>query len=199
MKNELSLVKLELDGKFNQQVLMLKEAFRNLIRGINSREVHGLSEAERQELYCDFISPVERNMESCITAAKAWIEVGDPWVNETDVWNVRKIWENRNKQLQIHWERLKKVLYEVNDQREMRLDDSTKMMLGWLEKEYRNPPGYWKDPTVIIKTIEGTSAQIQISYYVDNIRLEHDGRPHRVRNEISRMVLEKLVEISPAI
>ena len=59
-KNELSLAKLELDGKFNQQVLALKESLRNLIRGINSREVHGLNEAERQELYCDFISPVER-------------------------------------------------------------------------------------------------------------------------------------------
>jgi MscS family membrane protein len=197
-KNELSLVKLEQDGKFNKQVLELKESLRNLIRGINSREVHGLSEGERQELYCDFISPVERNMEASIAAAKAWMEVGDPWVNDSDVWKQRMNWESRNEQLLIHWNRLKKVLYEVNDRREMRLDDSTKMMLGWLEKEYKSPPGYWKDPTVLIKALNGTSAQLQISYYVDNIRLEHDGRPHRVRNEISRMVQEKLVEISEA-
>jgi MscS family membrane protein len=196
-KNEQSLVKLDLDGKYNQQVLLLKEAFRNLIRGINSREVHGISEAERQQLYCDFISPIEHNIDACIIAANAWMEVGDPWVNESDVWNVRKIWKDRNNQLQIHWERLKKVLYETNDQREMRLDDSTKTMLDWLEKEYRNPPGYWKDPKVIIKDLTGTSVVMQISYYVDNIRLEHDGRPHRVRNEISRMVLEKLAKNNP--
>jgi MscS family membrane protein len=193
-KNERSLLKLELDGKFNQQVLSLKESLRNLIRGINSREVHGLSEAERQELYCDFISPVERNIEATISAAKGWMEVGDPWVNEADVWNQRKNWQNRNDQLSLQWERLKKVLYEVNDRREMRLDDSTKGMLNWLEKEYKNPPGYWKNPTVTIQTLDGTSALMQISYYVDNIRLEHDGRPLRVRNEISRMVQERLVE-----
>jgi MscS family membrane protein len=197
-KNELSLTKLDLDGKFNQQVLSLKESLRNLIRGINSREVHGLSESERQELYCDFVSPVERNMETAVSAAKAWMEVPDPWVNEADVWNQRKIWGLRNDQLIIQWERLKKVLYEVNDRREMRLDDSTKMMLTWLEKEYKTPPGYWKNPTVAIKTLNETSTQLQISYYVDNIRLEHDGRPHRVRNEISRMVQEKLVETSGA-
>jgi MscS family membrane protein len=197
-KNELSLAKLDLDGKFNQQVLLLKESLRNLIRGINSREVHGLNEAERQELYCDFISPVERNMEASISAANAWMAEGDPWVKEADVWNQRKVWGMRNEQLLIQWERLKKVLYEVNDRREMRLDDSTKMMLSWLEKEYKNPPGYWKNPTVAIKTLNGTSTQLQIGYYVDNIRLEHDGRPHRVRNEISRMVQEKLVEITTA-
>jgi hypothetical protein len=67
-----------------------------------------------------------------------------------------------------------------------------------LEKEYKTPPGYWKNPTVAIKTLNETSTQLQISYYVDNIRLEHDGRPHRVRNEISRMVQEKLVETSGA-
>ncbi len=122
------------------------------------------------------------------------MEESDPWVNESDVWYVRKIWENRNNQLQIHWDRLKKVLYEVDDQREMRLDDSTKLMLGWFEKEYRTPPGYWKNPTVIIKALTGSSTQMELSYYVDNIRLEHDGRPHRVRNEISRMVMEYLVE-----
>jgi MscS family membrane protein len=195
-KNEKSLSKLELDGKFNQQVLLLKESLRNLIRGINSREVHGLSEAERQELYCDFISPVERNMEAAVLAAKEWMEVEDPWVNEADIWNQRKIWSYRNDQLIFHWDRLKKVLYEVNDRREMRLDDSTKMMLTWLEKEYKNPPGYWKNPTVVIKTLNGSTTLLQVSYYVDNIRLEHDGRPHRVRNEISRLVQEKLVEMS---
>ncbi|NTV36504.1 MAG: mechanosensitive ion channel family protein [Anaerolineaceae bacterium] len=196
-KNERSLLKLDLDGKFNQQVWDLKESLRNLIRGINSREVHGLSESERQELYCDYISPVERNIEASIQAAKAWLEVADPWVNDTDVWNQRKVWEKRNEQLQIQWDRLKKVLYDGSDQREMRLDDSTKVMLEWVEKEYKIPPGYWKDPTVVIKKLDGAAAQLQVSYYVDNIRLEHDGRPKRVRNEISRMIQERLVENKP--
>jgi hypothetical protein len=63
-----------------------------------------------------------------------------------------------------------------------------------VEKEYKIPPEYWKDPIVIVKELEESSTHLQISYYVDNIRLEHDGRPRRVRNEISRMVQEKLVE-----
>jgi MscS family membrane protein len=193
-KNERSLVKLGLDGEFNQQVLVLKESLRNLIRGINSREAHGLSEAERQELYCDYISPVDLDIEATLNAAKAWMEVGDPWVNDTDFWNQRKNWEKRNEELVTHWERLKKELYDQDGRRETRLDDSAKAMLEWVEKEYKIPPGYWKNPSVVIKSLNEQTTLMRVSYYVDNIRLEHDGRPNRVRNEISRMIQEKIAE-----
>ena len=107
-KNEKSLVKLELEGQFNTQVLALKESLRNLIRGIKIHEVEGVSEIERQELFCNFISPAEQDVEATLTHARAWIESHDPWVNDTDYWSQRKVWEKRNEQFLLQWERLKR-------------------------------------------------------------------------------------------
>ena len=108
-KNEQSIEKLELEGQLNAQIVMLKEALRNLIRGINAREVQGLTEGERQELYCNFLSPAEENIQTTLSSAKAWFEARDPWLNDTDYWQQRKLWEGRNEQLLLNWERLKKT------------------------------------------------------------------------------------------
>ncbi len=180
------------------EVWSLKDALRNLIRGIDAREGQGLSQAERQELYCNFVSPVDNAVEAAASLAKNWSEARDAWVNDVDFWSQRKLWERRNEQLELQWERLKKTLYETDDRRETRLDDHTKQMLEWLEREYKVPPGYWKNPNVAVKSLEGTfdgnMIQLQLSYYVDNIRLEHDSRPQRVRTELNRLIHEKLVE-----
>ncbi len=193
-KNEKVLVKLELEGQFNVQVLALKESLRNLIRGINTHEIEGVSEIERQELYCNFVSPAERDVESTLAHSRAWFEASDPWLNDTDFWNQRKVWEKRNEQLVLHWDRLKKVIYQPDESSELRLDDATKLMLEWLEKEYKIPPGYWKNPSVVVKELESTNLRLRLSYYVDNIRLEHDSRPQRVRAELSRLIHEKMME-----
>jgi hypothetical protein len=50
-------------------------------------------------------------------------------------------------------------------------------MIDWLDKEYKNVPGYWKYPVVAVKDIDHTNSQLELWYYVDNIRLEHDSRP----------------------
>jgi len=193
-KNERSLVRLELDGILNAQILDLKEALRNLMRAMRIRETNGLSKAEHQELYCGYISPTERAITATAERAKNWAEIRDPWENETDFWHQRKMWENRNEQLFLQWERLKKTITESDDLKSSRLDDCAKLMLEWLEKEYKVPPGYWKNPSVTVKSLDGSSIRLELCYYVDNIRLEHDGRPDRVRTEISRIIHEKMVE-----
>jgi MscS family membrane protein len=194
-KNEQSIGKLALEGQFNSQILMVKEALRNLIRGINTREVQGLTEGERQELYCNFISPAEMNVQNTLSSSRAWLEAVDPWLNDTDHWQQRKLWESRNEQLLLNWERLKKNLYAVDDRNEMRLDDTTKVLIVWLEKEYKVPPGYWKDPTITIKDLDSDSIHLQLCYYLDNIRLEHDSRPHRVQTELNRIIHETMKDI----
>ena len=195
-KNERTLAKLELEGQLNNQILVFKESLRNLIRGINARELHGLSDAERQELYCNFVSPAERDMEATFVLARTWYEARDAWLNDTDFWNQRKLWEKRNEQFRLHWERLKKSIYEVDSRLETRLDDITKLFLEWLEKEYKVPPGYWKNPSVAVSALEGAKSHMQIGYYVDNIRLEHDSRPRRVRTELNRVIREKMLDCS---
>ena len=194
-KNEGALEKLALEGQFNARLADLMEALRNLYRGIHAREGSGLSQAERQELYCNFISPVDAAVQTTAQAGQAWSEARDPWASDEDYWVQRKLWAGRNEQLALHWERLKKSLYQTDDRRETRLDDSVTLMLDWIEKEYRLAPGYWKNPGVVIKALDSAdsyAALLQLCYYVDNIRLERDGRAARVRTELSRMIREEL-------
>lgn len=194
-KNEKNLIKLEAEGNLNNAILEFKEALRELIRGITAREVKGLSEGERQEIYCNFISPAENGMSVVIHLTRTWVEIQDAWLNSNDFWSQRKMWDNRMEQLQLKWERLKKIIYSKDDRNEMRLDDFTINLLEWIEKEYKLPPGYWKNPMATIKRMEKEIVVLQLSYYVDNIRLEHDTRARRVQTEISRMILEKMKAI----
>lgn len=194
-KNEAALDKLALEGQFNTRLAALMESLRGLYRGINAREGSGLSQAERQELYCNFISPVDSAVEATAQAGRDWSETRDPWASDEDYWIQRKVWVGRNEQLALHWDRLKKALYQADDRRETRLDDGVTLMLDWIEKEYRLTPGYWKNPGVVIKALDSSdsyAALLQLCYYVDNIRLEHDGRAARARTELSRMIREEL-------
>lgn len=191
-KNEAVVDKLALEGQFNARLAALMEALRGLYRGINAREGQGLSQAERQELYCNFVSPVDQAVQATAQAGRLWSEARDPWASDEDYWVQRRVWVERNEQLALHWERLKKTLYQADDRRETRLDDGVKLMLDWIEKEYKLLPGYWKNPSVVVKSLEGATALVQLCYYVDHIRLEHDGRAARVRTELSRMIQDEM-------
>ena len=193
-RNERTLPRLEKEGELNRQLKALEDSLRDLIRGIKQREVKGLSEAERQEIYCNFISPAESNVETVAKLADEWSEAQDGWLDHSDYWKVRKLWDLRNELLKDHWAQVKKAIYNPDDRTEMRLDDIAGEMINWINREYKIVPGPWKDPAVTVKAFEGSSAALQLWYYVDNIRLEHDNRPRRVRTEISRMIHEKLVE-----
>lgn len=191
-KNEHAIEKLTLEGYLNEQIIKMMEILRDLLRGINLREGQGLNNAERQEIYCNFVSPADNAVASTLANAQAWANAQDPWLDDTDYWNQRKVWDKRNEQLRLHWERLKKTIYQEDDRHETRLDDGVKAMLDWLVREYKVPPGSWKNPAVAIKALEGTTTQLQLCFYVDHIRLEHDTRAQRVRTELGRQIQEKL-------
>ena len=58
----------------------------------------------------------------------------------------------------------------------------------------RSVPGYWKNPAVEIKSVNAQSALVLLHYYVDNIRLEKDGRPRRVRTELNRIIRDQFLQ-----
>jgi MscS family membrane protein len=193
-RNEQCLPRLDLEGQLNHQLDLYKESLRNLIRGIKTKELKGLTNAERQELYCNYVSPSDNDVENILKLSKVWSETKDGWLNDTDFWNLRKVWQERNEQLELHWNSLKKMIQTPDDRNEMRLDNLTAGLIEWLHKEYKIVPGYWKDPVISIKELTDHGANIEIYYYVDNIRLEKDGRPRRVRSELNRIIREKFIQ-----
>jgi len=191
--NEDSIARLELEGRLNQQLDTTKESLRNLIRAIREREVRGLNEMERQELVCNYVSPCDKNIEGSMDLVTQWSQTKDGWLNHTDYWNLRKVWEGRNELLRVHWQSLKKAIQSPNDRLDTRLDDMVVKFINWIDDDYKIVPGYWKDPVVEIQAITADSASILLHYYVDNIRLEKDGRPRRVRSELNRITRDRFL------
>ncbi|MHC1781781.1 MAG: mechanosensitive ion channel family protein [Anaerolineaceae bacterium] len=187
-RNEGAIPKLELEGRLNARLGALEEEIRNLIRGIKVREVNGLSESERQEIFCNFISPTEEKLTEVISLSGQWCDIPDPWLDHTDHWNLHRLWEKRNRMLLDAWERVKKMIYHPDDLTEMRLDDIAAGILEWLRRDYKIIPTYWKNPVATLKDFDGSTARLELSYYVDNIRLEHDERASRVKSELNHQV-----------
>jgi len=62
----------------------------------------------------------------------------------------------------------------------------------WLRTEYRILPEAWKNPKVTFRSFDGDMTVLNLWFYVDNIRLERDGRLQRVRTDIARRIREEL-------
>ena len=77
-------------------------------------------------------------------------------------------------------------MIKPDDPTEMRLDDMALALVKWLRTEYRILPEAWKNPKVTFKSFDGDTTILQLWFYVDNIRLERDGRLQRVRTDIAR-------------
>ncbi len=193
-QNEKTIPRLQMEGKQNEELSTLKEKLRELIRGIKNLEKQGLTEMERQELYCKFVAPISDSVSTLSEYSLNYAEAPDGWLTAEDFWNLKKIWQLRVDKLQTHWQQIKKAIQTPDDRTEMRLDDICSEMITWLEKEFKIVPGYWKDPVVTIKEFDHDQSHLQLWFYVDNIRLERDGRARRVRTEISRIIREKMVE-----
>lgn len=194
-RNEKGVVRLQKEALMNAALTTLQEGCRNLIRGIRAREDRGLTETEKQEIFCQYIAPVDEQIQHTLEASQTWAEEGDPWLDDRDTWKLRKTWEEKNLELRNMWERVKKAIHHPNDRSEMRLDDIVRDMLVWIQEEFKILPAFWKNPAVVFKDFSDTNARLQLSYYVDNIRLEHDERAERVRTEIGRQIREYLQDI----
>ena len=191
---EAAIPRLEKEDEVNRQLLQFEDVLRKLIRGIMIREGQGLNPSEIQELVCRYVTPADEEIEKLMTMAKDWTAIQDPWVNDRDFWDDRKLWDIRNEQLRQRWERVKREIHHPKEHMELRIDDLVKELLDWIKVEYKVVPGDWKEPEVSFKKFDGSSALLQVWFFVDNIRLEHDGRGRRVKTEIARHIREQFVD-----
>jgi len=192
--NEVSIARLVKEEEVNRQLSLLKEEIRQLIRGIREREKSGLNRLELEELHSQFVAPVDRRVGLLKEAAIAWVETRDNWLWEDDYWALLKDWKIRNEDLDLRWEALSKYLQHPDDRLEFRLDDLSGNLIDWIDNAYKIVPGPWKDPVVEVKHVGAESCDLELHYYVDNIRLERDGRPRRIRSELNHLIREEFVQ-----
>ena len=187
-----AVVKLEREREFNQSLVTFMTKLEALGYGLRERETQGFSLEEKREIKQDFLAPTQAAYEALLSAAEAWRLERDPFASTAEHEVVGQIWERRNEHLKIRWGELREKMIKPDDPTEMRLDDMTLTMVKWLKTEYRILPELWKNPKVIFKDFAGDQTNLQLWFYVDNIRLERDGRLLRVRTDIARRIREEL-------
>jgi small-conductance mechanosensitive channel len=188
-----AITKLERERDFNQALIAFLSNLEELATGLREREAQGFSAEEKVEIKQDFLAPTQSAYQALITAAEAWRKVSDPYASTAENEVVCQIWERRNERLETRWEELRGKMIKPDDPTEMRLDDLALALGAWLRSEYRILPEAWKNPKVTFKSFDGETTILQLWFYVDNIRLERDGRLQRVRTDIARRMREELV------
>jgi small-conductance mechanosensitive channel len=184
--------KLEREQEFNQTLVIFISNLEALAYGLKERETKGFSLNEKREIKQGFLAPTQAAYEALLLAAEAWRSVRDPYASPAEHEVVCQIWERRNERLKTHWGELQEKMIKPEDPTEMRLDDMTLAMVKWLKAEYRTLPEVWKNPKLTFKGFAGNQTTLQLWFYVDNIRLERDGRLLRVRTDIARRIREEL-------
>ena len=193
-QNNLDAVnRLSKEAEVNQQLGTLKEEIRELIRGIRAREASGMTRKELREILVGYAEPVEQKIHALVQSTTDWVNTPDNWLWEGDYWALKKIWQTRNEELLVHWANLKKLIHDPDERLEFRLDDLSANLIEWLDSAYKILPGPWKDPVIEVKSVSSSTCELVLHYYVDNIRLEMDGRPRRIRSELNHLIREEFM------
>jgi small-conductance mechanosensitive channel len=187
-----SIDKLECEREFNQSLVTFMVSLEQLAYALQEREVKGYSTEEKREIKEVFLAPTHAAYQVLLSAAESWRNVRDPYASPAENEVVLQIWKRRDEYLVNRWNELREMMIKPEDPTEMRLDDMALSMVKWLKTEYRILPESWKDPKVTFKRFEGDATILQLWFYVDNIRLERDGRLKRVRTDIARRIREEL-------
>ncbi len=186
-----AIAKLERERDFNLALVAFLSNLEELAYGLKEREPQGFSTKEKREIKEDFLAPAQTTYQALIAAAEAWRVESDPYASPAENQFVSQIWQRRNERLETHWDELRGKMVKPDDPTEMRLDDLALALVSWLRTEYRILPESWKNPKVIFKNFDGDLTILELWFYVDNIRLERDGRLKRVRTDIARRIREE--------
>jgi hypothetical protein len=187
-----TLPKLERERDFNQTLVGFLSHLETLAYGLMERESQGFSAEEKLEIKQDFLAPAQTAYQALIQAAEAWRKACDPYASPAENSLTSQVWELRNERLEARWDELRGKMIRPDDPTEMRLDDMALSLCEWLKTEYRILPEAWKNPKVTFNSFDGDTTVLNLWFYVDNIRLERDGRLQRVRTDIARRIREDL-------
>lgn len=192
-KYQKALGKLEKEDELNQQIETLGKLSLELIKTVKDREVGGLTVAELTELHDRYTDPIEEQVQKVVACMTKWSAISDPWAEDEEIEVEKERWREQNERLLAKWIALKQALSTPSQEQEMRLDDMTQALLQWIKNEYKLMTEEWKEPEATFKDkgFAASSIDLQLDFYVDDIRLEHFERKQRVVTEIARGIHER--------
>lgn len=116
---------------------------------------------------------------------QAWLR--DPDLVKEDSTYLPKEWERKLSFMRVKLERLYQFVINPTGH-ERRLDNDAKNIVNWIRDNFKESHVLWKDPDIRLANFGASSLDFEISYYVDNIKLEHFERADRIQDELRREI-----------
>jgi MscS family membrane protein len=137
------------------------------------------------------VQPIAQAIQATHAALQTWAALPDPQALPNEAAEESRRWAEANARLLEKWASLEKALGKPHADNEMQLDTQTTQLCEWMLTSYKATREPWKDPHVIIKAFGASSIDVQLKYFVDDVRLEHFERPRRVATELMIEIHER--------
>lgn len=205
--------RLEVEKELNETLERLEKQLDGFAELASRLEKDRLDSAEKKQLkqvYSDILSTaglkVISQRKGWLSSAKSHIEEDekneglfqlvrdwyqawllDPDLVKEDSDGLRAEWEQKLSFLKIKLERLYQYVNNPTGH-ERRLDFEANNIVDWIHGNFKESRVLWKDPDIRLVNFGASSLDFEVSYYVDDIKLEHYERSDRIQDELRREI-----------
>jgi small-conductance mechanosensitive channel len=164
------------------------------------------------------ISEIGKNIKDVHDAMQEWEEIRDPWIEEDDQEEYEKTAkhftvkdegrESLNGQMKKMWDEITKRFpnhqtsegedsskgkqtkqdSEQNMKSNKQLERQLHTLAEWLTSHYKMPVPSWKNPEVVFVGFADSSINLQLNFYIDDIRLNHFRRKAKAMTEVAEEI-----------
>jgi len=190
-----AIEKLRRENQLDNQCLALVQTLLKMADRATQLEEGGYTDIELEELKHDHLQPLDNLVNSVVRYAQEWAEVPCPYLEgifDEEIQQNRAMYQLRNRQLKEKWEKLKSTLLQHELGEEMRFDDEARETAHWIQQRYKSFWLPWKNPDVVVHTLERDGIEIGLHFFVDDVRLENNERKERVTTELAIAINRKL-------
>lgn len=192
----------ERGGLSQEDIATVQEEYQNVLSLIGLQII--FEEVKKPNRFWHF-NPVRTKIQikeintpdSLISLVRDWYRIWlrDPTLHEEDQYLLPEMWEYKIEVLKRRVGQLQRKI--LNPSRiETRLDNHVRELNNWLKTRFKHTSSQQQAPQVLMnKTVYGSSAifiQLELEYYVDDIKLENCERGDRVSSEIYREIIKSL-------
>jgi MscS family membrane protein len=211
--------RLEIEQELNKKLEKLERQLAEFAQKASSLEQGGLDESEKKELRhacsnmlatfglkeeMEHKGRFSRNKyklteddtnDTLIISVRKWYGawLKDPDLVVEDTKNLTEEWEQKLSFMRIKLERLYRYLINLTGH-ERRLDDEAQNLVKWIHDSFKESRVAWKDPDIRLVNFGPSSLDFDVSFYVDNIKLEHYERADRIKDELRREIKRRFDE-----
>jgi len=217
-QQEVGKSRLLAEQEVNLKLEEIEQALESLVVTVQFAEKGGLTQDERENLQQEYLAILELfgfqvieatedsravvnfeeyNEEGLIELIRQWYRIWlrDPNLLDDDQYFISEEWEQKINLLKRRAQRLyQKISNPQAD--ETRLDDYVIDIIKWIKEKLKVPRKKWQEPQIRMIGMNHDDSsvylELQIGFFVDDIKLEDGKRGDRVRSQIYQEIFSNL-------